>query len=64
MWTGTAGEDPRPVHRVEIAQLLVPRDVHAAVIYVTQRAQPQGCQGGDLHHQKSVAPENMSSENE
>lgn len=54
--TGAAGQDTSPVDSVMVAELLVPRDVDAAVVYFPQRAQPQGGQRGDLHHQKRVAP--------
>ena len=55
--TGAAAQDASPVDSVMVAELLVPCDVDAAVVYFPQRAQPQGGQRGDLHHQKRVAPE-------
>ena len=52
-----ATEEADPDNGVVEAQLLVPRDVHAAIIDLTQGPQPQRRQRGNLHHQQGVTPE-------
>lgn len=58
--TAGAAADCCPVDCVHEAELLVPSDVHSAVINVAQRAQPQGGQGGAPYHHQRVEPENMT----
>lgn len=57
VWAGV--EQACPVDSVMVAQPLVSRYVHSAVVYFPKRAQPQGGQRGDLHHQEGVATEHQ-----
>lgn len=54
-------EQACPVDSVVIAQLLVSRYVHSAVVYFPKRAQPQWGQRGVPHHQEGVATEHQPS---
>lgn len=53
---GAAADDPSPVDRVQVAELLVARDVDGAVVDVAQRAQAQRGQGGASDHHQRVEP--------
>lgn len=55
--TGAAADDPSPVDRVQVAELLVGFDVDGAVVDVAQRAQAQRGQRGASDHHQGVEPE-------
>lgn len=51
-----APEQLRPVHSVVVTKVGILTDVHAAVVDVPQRAQPEGGKSGDTHHHQRESP--------
>lgn len=51
-----APEQLRPVHSVVITKVGILADVHAAVVDIPQRAQPEGGKSGDTHHHQRESP--------